>query len=387
MLAFAVAIFTSAFLVFQIQPVIVRFILPWYGGTPSVWTTCMLFFQIGLLVGYIYAHLLARYIHPARQAYIHLALVLISLSTLPITPTLPDNSSDNMKLVEILIILGASVGLPFILLSASAPLLQHWFSKAYAGKSPYRLYALSNTGSLLALLSYPFVVEPLLSLTNQTLSWSMGYALFFILCLWCAWQLIRSKLTTTTQSDPRNDGSTSFTRIGWGQRMTWVGLAACGSIMLLAVTNQMSLDVAVIPFLWVLPLSLYLLSFIICFERDKWYKRVIWFPFAAISMAVLIYLLNQAYSDEDIALHYQIAIYSLALFGACMVCHGELVRKRPSDDNLTLFYLFLALGGAVGGVFVNLIAPLIFDGYWELHLVILVPAREPQNFQPRLACR
>ncbi len=375
MLPFAVAIFTSAFLVFQIQPVIARFILPWYGGTPSVWTTCMLFFQLGLLAGYLYAHMLAKRLQLQHQVIVHGCLLVLSLFLLPITPELPESPQSLPQTLEILKVLAVSVSFPFILLSASAPLLQHWFANAHPGKSPFRLYALSNVGSLLALLSYPFLVEPALTLSTQTWTWSCAYPAFLGVTLWCAWPVLAQKL----HQDPKQPAVAVKTRTktskhstpvkapSWFDRVSWLLLAACGSVVLLAVTNQMCQDVAVIPFLWVVPLSLYLITFVICFERDAWYQRKIWFPFLALSVGVLVYLLGRDYADTELSLAYQIMIYCAAMFGCCMVCHGEMVRRRPTAGDLTMFYVYVALGGALGGVFVNLIAPLLFDGFWELH--------------------
>jgi hypothetical protein len=366
MFSFAAAIFTSAFLVFQVQPIIARFILPSYGGTPSVWTSCMLFFQIGLLIGYAYAHGLARYIPLRRQPYVHLTLLLLSLLALPITPSLPENSSQH-QIIEILIILTGSVGLPFILLSASAPLLQYWFASIHPNKSPFKLYALSNAGSLLALLSYPFIVEPAVGLHNQAIFWSVAYGVFFLFCFWCALPLYKQATNVTDHSDVLKTTAPPT----WRRRILWASLSACGSVMLLAITNQLTQNVAAIPFLWVLPLSLYLISFIICFERDRWYRRVFWFPLAILSLATSIYILYDDAFARSLPLLHQVVIYSTAMLSSCMVCHGEIVRKRPTSDYLTLFYLYLALGGALGGIFVSLIAPLMFDGYWELYLVII----------------
>ncbi len=379
MLPFAVAIFTSAFLVFQVQPVIARFILPWYGGTPAVWTTCMLFFQLGLLAGYLYAHLLARYLRPRQQAVVHGSLLLLSLLLLPITPELPESTRELPQILEILQVLAVAVIFPFILLSASAPLLQHWFSRVHPGKSPFRLYALSNFGSLLALLSYPFLVEPALKLSTQTRAWSFGYLLFMVVTLWCAYPVLRQTFPKILKGQPndsifQNQGTQKpalDVETGWFDLVCWVLLAASGSIVLLAVTNQMSQDVAVIPFLWVVPLSLYLITFIICFERDAWYQRKIWIPFLVISVGMLVYLMGRDYGENELSLALQIFIYCNAVFGCCMVCHGEMVRRRPHAVELTKFYVFVALGGALGGLFVNLVAPLLFEGYWELHGILV----------------
>ena len=370
MTAFASAVFVSAFLLFQVQPVIAKFILPWYGGSPAVWTTCLLFFQVALLAGYTYAHLLAQNVSIRRQPLIHLGLLFVSFVLLPIAPSSESVSpGEQQPTYEILILLATTVGIPFIIISASAPLLQHWFANAHPGRSPFRLYALSNAGSLLALLSYPVLIEPMLDLDAQTGAWSIGYVVFAILCAICALPLLRGSVAPAHESAdvPEPNGVVSGT-----DKLLWVLLAACGSTVLLATTNQMCQDVAVVPFLWVLPLSLYLITFIICFENDRWYQRAIWIPFLLLSVGALVFLLHQDYAGGEMPLVYQIAIYSLAMFGCCMVCHGELVRRRSSIGNLTTFYLYVALGGALGGLFVNLVAPLIFDGFWELHVSLVL---------------
>ncbi len=375
-LPFAVAIFTSAFLVFQVQPVIARFILPWYGGSAGVWTVCMLFFQLGLLAGYAYAHGLALHLNRKQQVVVHCILLALSLLALPITPSLPELSQNTPVTLQILAVLALSVGIPFVLLSASAPLLQHWFAQVNPGTSPFRLYALSNVGSLLALLSYPFWVERTLGLLSQTLIWSFAYFGYMGMVVWCAWFVFRLNREETTGS-VIVESSPEMTiepvrKSDIGDKLMWILLAACGSIALIAITNQMSLDVSVVPFLWVIPLSLYLITFIISFERDAWYQRTIWVPFFILSVGLLVYLLSEDYGSGEMSLAYQIMIYCGALFGCCMICHGELVRRRSDAKDLTMFYVYVALGGAVGGVFVNLVAPLIFNGYWELHGLLVV---------------
>ncbi len=352
-----------------------RFILPWYGGTPGVWTTCMLFFQIGLLMGYLYAHGLARHLQFKHQIFVHGSLLILSLSWLPITPKMPEFPQNLPQTLEILHVLAVSVSVPFMLLSASSPLLQHWFATVYLGTSPFRLYALSNAGSLMALLSYPFLIEPALMLSTQSWTWTFTYFAFIGGTLWC----MRRVITHTLHQAPKPAAGKACiqTRTArpcppvnaphWLDRASWLLLAACGSIVLLATTNQICQDVAVIPFLWVVSLSLYLLTFIICFERDGWYQRTIWLPFLALSVGLLVYLLKRDYAETELSLAYQIIIYCAVLFGCCMVCHGEMVRRRPAAVDLTTFYVYVALGGVLGGIFVNLIAPLIFDGFWELH--------------------
>jgi spermidine synthase len=359
----AAAIFLGALLLFQVQPMIARYILPWFGGSPSVWTTCMLFFQVGLFAGYAYAHGLATYLTPRRQVIVHLALLFAALLSLPITPdpaSRPESSGDPS--IAILGLLLRTVGVPYVALAASAPLLQRWFSHATPGRSPYRLYALSNLGSLLGLLSYPFVIEPRLALGTQTIAWSTGFGLYTLLCIVSASPLLR-----TRQVDPAPACPTRAVENSESDRGLWMALPACATTVLLATTNQMCQDFAVIPFLWVLPLSFYLLSFILCFGDDRWYFRPVWLSLMVLCVAALVSLLLKDYADEEMAFPYQIAIYIAAMFSCCMVCHGELVRRRPPPERLTSFYLMIALGGAAGGVFVSFIAPRIFDGYWELH--------------------
>ncbi len=373
MYAYAAAIFTSAFLVFQIQPIIARFILPWFGGTPAVWAVCMLFFQVGLLLGYTYAHLLARYLSIKRQASVHLLLLLVSFIQLPIVLAQIDVLALETPLLDILWLLTVTLGMPFALLSASAPLMQHWFAQAYPEKRTFRLYALSNVGSLLALLSYPLVVEATLRLSQQTSLWSNIYLAYFVLVIWAVAPILRSA-PTAESSLPTAKGAkaaASSEPPSWPRKLLWVGLSALGSIVVVAFTNQITQDVTVAPLFWVLPLSLYLISFIICFDRDTWYRRSLWYPFMAMGVALMVYVLRQDYADESLPLLFELSAYCIALFGLCMVSHGELVRARPDTQYLTLFYLLVALGGALGGVFVNFVAPLIFNGYWEVHLVIV----------------
>jgi hypothetical protein len=371
MFRFAVTIFVSAFLLFQVQPLIGRFILPWFGGGPSIWTSCMLFFQILLLGGYLYAHLTSVFLKTKTQVIVHLSLLGASLLFLPIAPS--DSwkpTADQSPLTQILLLLLATVGGPYFVLSSTGPLMQKWFSQAEPGKSPYRLYALSNIGSLLALLSYPFVFEPWLKLREQTWSWSGVYLIYGGLVAWCAAKLwaIASKDApveaavqnpTAGQSTAMDDG---IRRPGIGSMLLWLGLAASSSIMLLATTNQLCIDVATVPFLWILPLCLYLISFIICFDSPQWYDRRVYGLLLLVCCPLAVWILSDgAYAN----IGKQVVIYSSILFVCCMVCHGELVSCRPHEKYLTLFYVLVSAGGAVGGLFVAMVAPAVFDGYWE----------------------
>ena len=369
---FVVSIFLSAFLLFQIQPVIARYILPWYGGSPAVWTSCLLFFQVGLLAGYAYAHALVSFLRGKRrvQIAVHLGLLLIAIILLPITPSeslKPDGSEHPvLGIVQLLVL---TVGFPYFLLSASGPLLQHWFSEAFPTRSPYRLYAISNAGSLLGLVSYPFLFEPLLRTSAQTLIWSWAFAVYAIFAAACAILFIKQATHHAIKEAPAKADPPFLIN-----KLLWVAFAACGSMLLLSLTNQMCQDVAVVPFLWVIPLSLYLLTFVISFDHSRWYRRRIWIPAAVVSIALLVVLMNRQFADEEWHLGLQIAIYCGAVFFGCMICHGEVVRLKPANRYLTGFYLLISLGGAIGGVFVSLIAPLIFDGYRELHFALILLA-------------
>ena len=311
-LPYAVAIFLSAFLLFQVEPIIARYILPWFGGTPAVWTTCMLFFQVFLLVGYAYAHLLASHLSPRHQALVHLGLVVCSLVFLPITPGdgwKPDGTQNPM--LAIILLLMVTIGVPFLLISASGPLLQHWFNRVHPTVSPYRLFALSNLGSLLGLVSYPFFIEPQMGLRTQTFFWSAGYGLYAVMCAWGARPLFR---LATRSGFSENPESRTDTKLRRPERLLTLALAACGSVVLLASTNQICRDIAVIPFLWVLPLGLYLISFILCFDHPRWYDRRIWVPVLLVLLSAVVYLLHQEYAETEINLYLQIFIYSAVLF-------------------------------------------------------------------------
>lgn len=361
---FTLTIFLSAFLLFQVQPLIAKHILPWYGGGPGVWTACMLAFQVFLLIGYAYAHLLNDRLALRRQAIVHLAVLLLSLAFSSIAPG-PEwrPAGGESPTSHILQLLAVHIGLPFVVLASSSPLLAGWFSRTWPSRDPYRLYALSNIGSLLALLSYPFVVEPAFGLDVQERSWSIGYGLFVLLCAAAAVSTFRhSPADAAAEGVPDADG-TRGTAIGGGDTALWVALAATGSVLLLATTNRICQDLTVVPLLWVLPLAIYLLSFIICFDRETWYRRGVFLPLLAVTAAAVAWVVQ----GESFG-WFEIALFALALFAGTMVCHGELVRAKPAPRHLTRFYLAVAAGGALGGFFVGVIAPRLFPGYWEYPL-------------------
>lgn len=384
---YAFPIFLGAFLLFQVQPIIARCILPWYGGTPAVWTTCMLFFQVLLLAGYAYAHGLMRLRLP-RQAALQSLVLFGALAVLIVqiqkwgVPIIPDASykpqSPEAPVWQILRLLSLAVGLPYFVLATTSPLLQAWLSRIMPGRSPYRLYMLSNVGSLLALLSYPFVIEPALALRAQAAVWGGLYGLYALGYFACALMAFRkarlissAHMSETGHAGPETaeapsdrSATENVTARHW---LVWIGLPALASVMLLAVTNQLCQELAVIPFLWILPLSLYLLSFIICFDSPRWYDRRVYLPAMLLILPVLFWIMMR---PLDTPMRAQIAIYALALFICCMFCHGELVARKPHPRHLTAFYLSLSLGGALGGIFVGLIAPLLFTRFYELHLAV-----------------
>ncbi len=369
MLAFSLTIFWGACLLFLVQPLIARFILPWFGGGPAVWTTCMLFFQVLLLGGYAYAHFSISRLTPRRQVITHLCLLVLSVALLPITPGDHWKPTDGSHAAgHILLLLLACLGLPYLVLSATGPLLQAWFSKANPGVSPYRLYALSNIGSLLALLAYPFVLEPQLARQDQAEYWSYGLVLYAGLAAWCGVKVWHSDGADAAKSASAEDEPAPTLL----RRLLWFALPACGVMLLLAITNKLCQDIAVVPFLWVLPLSLYLLSFIVSFDSPRWYHRGFWLPLLAVLLGLVLQNLHQAESHPDITP--LATLYLGTLFVACMVCHGEVFRLRPGANRLTGYYLSISAGGAVGGLFVALVAPFVFPDYFELHLALFLTA-------------
>lgn len=366
MTLYAATIFLSAFLLFQVQPLIAKTILAWFGGTASVWTTCMLFFQFVLLAGYLYAHFVIAKLKPRQQAWVHGALLAAAVLTLPIIPNAAWKPSGTENPTwRILLLLGATVGLPYLLCSTTGPLVQAWYARTRRGAIPYRLFALSNFGSMLALLSYPFLVEPYLPARLQALAWSGGFCVFAALCAYTGFRAARFEDAPVVEAAAVDEAEE---RPGVALHLFWAGLAAGPSMLMLAVTNHLTQDVASIPFLWIVPLSIYLLSFILTFDAFGWYRREIFLVFAAPAMGGMAYLLwSQA---SDLKVPWTITAYSLGLFIVCMSCHGELAARKPAPRYLTSFYLMLSLGGVIGGLFVGLIAPYVFSSYFELPLAI-----------------
>jgi SAM-dependent methyltransferase len=362
MLPYALTIFLSAFLLFQVQPIIGKMILPWFGGSAGVWATCLLFFQTALLLGYLYSHGLANRLRPRAQWVLHSTLLAVCLVTLPIIPnTRWKPLTPEAPALHILALLAVTIGLPYFLLSTTGPLIQAWFVQAHPGKIPYRLYALSNAGSMLALLTYPPLFEPSLTLHHQAMVWSAAFGVFTGLCIFTGWRSsshaqMHVELGSAEDDPPPQPGP--------AEHLFWIALAVGPSMLLLALTTHMSMDVAPMPFLWVLPLAIYLLSFILCFDAPGWYKRNLFLALAAPALGGLLYLFRLSPSDRP-NLRITIPLYGAAFFIACMICHGELARRKPHPRHLTSYFLMIAAGGALGGVLVALVAPAVFRAYHE----------------------
>jgi len=367
---FAGTLFVSATLMFILQPLFGKLMLPLLGGSPAVWNTCMVFYQMLLFFGYLYAHFISTRFKPLRQIQVHGALILFSLIALPVglpeVMTPPTESNPTLWLVWVLFI---SIGLPFFILSTTSPLIQKWFSHVghHTSHDPYYLYAASNIGSLLALLSYPFIVEPNIGLGAQKVSWSFGYIGLILFIAACGWLFLR--LYKNSETAEAEEQETEQKEPSLLSKLHWLVLAFVPSSLLLGLTNFVSTDIAAAPLLWIIPLTLYLLSFVLVFSRwakqihraSVWLQPIVLLPFIAYSFinpAILPYWL-------DLALHLS------AFFLAVMVCHGELAKYRPHTKYLTLFYLIMSFAGMLGGMFNTFVAPFIFNGIYEYPIMIV----------------
>jgi spermidine synthase len=368
---FVGAAFASAFLIFLVQPMVGKRILPWFGGVPSVWILCLAFYQTALFAGYAYAHGLIRGVRPARQLPLHALVCTAALLALPV---LPGEGWKPAGAVEpgaaILAMLAVHVALPFVALAATGPLVQAWFARRYPSRSPYPLYAVSNLGSFLALVAYPFLVEPRLSLSRTGQLWSQAFVATAVAVLACA-ALARRE---APGAPPPAAGALAAERPRPARVALWFLLPGCAVVILMGVTNALTLDVASVPFLWMLPLGVYLATFVLCFGSEGIYRRVPYLLVAATPFIAqwLVRVFGPEASPATAAIansiHVQIATHILLLFGACMLLHGELYRLRPPASSLTAFYLCLSAGGALGGIFVGALAPRLFDDYRELEL-------------------
>lgn len=364
---FLVTIFISAFLLFQIQPILAKVALPYFGGGAAIWTACMLFFQLFLLLGYLYSHCLTKLSNLNHQVAIHSTLIGASLYFLPIVPFSSDVSLGwEVPQFAIISSLLIGVGFPYFILSSSAPLIQKWYSCIPKNNEPYRLYSLSNLGSLLALLSYPFLIEPNISTDLQVYTWSIGYSVFAVLILLIGYQLYGQAFEEPkiiSVNDQRESASNSV------NVLLWLLFSAASVILMVSTTSAMTQNIPPTPFLWILPLCIYLLTYIICFNNDKWYVRNYCFIlFSGCSIAaILMFFIGTQFS-----IFIQVVIYSSILFFACMLCHGELARLKPDNNKLTSFYLVMAFGGVMGSIFTSVVAEQLFTQYYEFPVGIAI---------------
>ncbi|MBI1991999.1 MAG: fused MFS/spermidine synthase [Candidatus Omnitrophica bacterium] len=379
-LLFVATSFLSAFLLFSIQPMFAKMVLPRLGGTPAVWNTCMVFFQAALLAGYGYVHLATRALGVRRQAAAHVGVLLLPLLTLPIRMPAawvpPTEANPIPSLLGLMVVV---VGLPFVVVSTSAPLLQKWFANTAdpAANDPYFLYAASNLGSLLALLGYPMLIEPHLRLATQSRAWGIGYASLVALTSFCAMVVWRSSkaagqapLDATAAVTPlRASRANQVDPVSSSRRLRWVLLSCAPSSLMLGVTTYLSTDIAAVPLLWVIPLALYLLTFVLVFSRRSLIPHgLMVLALPAVILAVVIFIVAQKTTPARVLL----PLHLLMFFVAAMVCHGELAKDRPPPEHLTEFYLWLSVGGVLGGAFNALVAPLIFDTVLEYPLAMML---------------
>ena len=394
-LVFAVTLFVSAALLFVVQPMVAKMVLPLLGGTPAVWITCMVFFQAMLLAGYLYAHATTSWLGTRKQAVLHLVILVLPLAALPfmrlplqlaagtsysaqqslgsMLGPIPTEGNPTLWLLGLLLL---CIGLPFFAVATSAPLLQKWFAATGHpdAADPYFLYGASNLGSMLALLSYPVVVEPLLRLPNQTDSWALGYGLLLVLTAVCAVAMWRSRAPAAVAipaaaKDARPGRAKAVTppAVTWLQRLHWIVLAFVPSSLLLGVTTYMSTDLAAIPLLWVIPLALYLLTFILVFSRMRLPLNFLAWTLPALILLQLIIIFQPTSRIWPMLL-----LHLITFFVASLVCHGELARRRPSPEHLTDFYLCMSVGGVLGGLFSAVLAPLIFNTVAEYPLELML---------------
>jgi hypothetical protein len=362
--AAAATILAGALLLFEVEPLIAKAILPWFGGSAQVWTTCLLFFQAALLAGYLYAHVLTTRVPPRWQWRIHAGLLAVSLVFLPIIPAehwKPMGGENPLPLI--LGLLTTTIGLPFVLLSATSPLVQAWLARPVEGevRPPYRLFALSNFGSMVALLSYPVLVEPYVPAHLQATGWSMLYAGFAVICSLTAWRYRDGTPAPREKTDHPS----------WGMRALWFFLAAAPSGLLLAMTNFMLQNIAAIPLFWVVPLALYLASFILAFNNLKWFSLPAWYMLFVLALGVAVATTAGFFSNHGLLM---LPVLSAVLFVICCVCHGELSLARPEPKHLTEYYLIISTGGAAGGLFVAAVAPTVFNATYELPILLPLTA-------------
>ncbi len=363
---YIITIFLSAFLIFLIQPIMSKIILPHLGGGPSVWNISMVFYQLLLLGGYLYAHISHKLFGTKKQAAIHLILLIVSLASLPITLNLNiDIIAARQPISWLIIVLTLSIGAPFFLLSANAPLIQNWFAHTThkSSHNPYFLYAASNLGSLIALIAYPIIIEPYMEIPNQLNSWSAIYLIFMTMITGCVYLLYNNYQKLERHNEPiTRENIPTISR-----KLYWVILAFIPSSLMLGVTSFITSDIASIPLLWAIPLALYLLSFILTFSsKMPLYKTSVFLHIPLATAAITLIAFEWKFFLPLYAIHI------ILFFAVAMVCHGQLSKTKPSTRYLTEFFLWISVGGVLGGMFNSLISPLIFDTIAEYPIIILL---------------
>lgn len=392
---YAVAIFLSSSLLFLLEPIAAKRLLPLLGGSAAVWTACLVFFQCALLVGYATAHWLASLERARAQAMVYVTLLALSLAQLSLAVDPSPRADPSHPIASVLWLLTILIGLPFVTLSATSPLLQSWYARSAAAQppgdaitpaQPYRLFAISNVGSLMALLVYPWLIEPRMTLRGQTLSLAIGFSVLALICGGISWSI-----SATTTARPSTDHAANGGRSSDGAApLVWIALAACGSALLSAVTNHLSQNVATIPLLWIVPLVAYLLSFVVAFSDERWHPRWLVLGLGAAGIGAAGYFLHRGTLSMPVA--GAVAIYCASLFAICLFCHSELYRRRPEPRQLTAFYMYVAGGGALGAILVGVAAPTLLSGNYEFALGLVVAgalgilATWDLGWPARLAC-
>jgi spermidine synthase len=378
--AYTAAVFLSAFLLFLVQPLFGKMVLPLLGGSPAVWNTCMLFFQAALLGGYLYAHLTSSRLSVRRQAAVHLAALALAALALPVSLRGASPEGGAAPIPWLLGVMAITVGAPFLVLSGTGPILQRWFSRSGHPQAadPYHLYAASNLGSALALLAYPLLMEPRMRLSGQSGAWTAGYAVLALLIAGCAalvWRTADARgpadpadaVDSADSVDAELADATPSAGVTLRERLVWLGLAFIPSSLLLGVTTFITTDLSPAPLLWVLPLALYLLSFTFVFARRPPIPHAWVVAIHPSAIAVAVLLLTAGYVKKPSA---AVPLHLLALFVVAMAAHGELARRRPHVRHLTEFYLWISIGGVLGGVFNAVVAPVAFTEIWEYPIVL-----------------
>lgn len=357
---FGLGIFLSAFLMFFVQPLLAKTLLPVFGGSGFVWVTCMLFFQVGLLMGYFYAYCLTRLFTEKTQAIIHFVLLVSSLYFIPVDLDSLNKWEAGWPPLSVAKGLSVCILVPFAVISASSPLLQHWYCVLRKTSFPYYYYSISNFGSLLGLLGYPFLIEPYIGMIMQGQVWSWLYLAYAVLCALCLIQLLVRKNDSFILHE---EGTVSFKQLA-----SWLGLTILSSALLISTTRYFTQNIVNLPLAWVIPLGLYLISFIVTFSKPKGYERPLWLMlfsiFSILTAGYIFYFTLNGYDG--------ILILLALLYSGCMICHGELIRLKPPQQYLTLFYLYIALGGALGGALANGISFIPFARWWDFYLPMII---------------